>query len=315
MTGVLVEKAGPLTTVQDLGRYGYQKYGLSPSGAMDGRSLSIANILVGNEENEGALEVTFIGLTLKFLEENVIAVTGGDLRPTLNDVPIPMYRAFCVRRGDRLAFTGIGGGMRSYIAFAGGLAVTPVMGSVATSVRYGIGGFEGRSLVKGDRILFKSPKAVLPHMERRYVAAEKFPVREALCRVVLGPHDEEFTERGLRSFFWYSKKIMNESDRMGMRLDCDPIEHAGDGNIISDGITFGAIQIPPNGKPIIMLADRQTVGGYPKLGSVISVDLPIIAQCMPGMRIRFIQVSLSLAHLLYAREKEFLDGLRKKLNE
>lgn len=313
--GFIVEKAGPLTTIQDMGRYGYQRYGLSPAGAMDGRSLSIANILVGNDENEGCLEVTFIGLMIRFTADNVIAVTGADLGAVLNGMEAPRYRAFCVRAGDTLSFTAAKNGMRAYVGFSGGLAVQEVMGSVSTSTRYGIGGYEGRKLKEKDFVGFREPRAVLPDMDRRWTPQEIFPSKEAVCRVVTGPHEDAFTRKGRRDFFWYRKKITNESDRMGMRLDCEPIEHEGDGNIISDGITFGAIQIPPNGKPIIMLADRQTVGGYPKIGSVISVDLPVVAQCMPGMDIRFVEVSLSLAQLLYRRQQEQMEALRRKIND
>ncbi|MCC8105381.1 MAG: biotin-dependent carboxyltransferase family protein [Clostridiales bacterium] len=306
--GILVENGGILTSVQDEGRYGYQKYGMSPAGPMDPRSLYLANILVGNPMGEGALETAFMGLRLRFEEDTVIAVTGGDLTPRLNGTELPMYRAVPVKKDDVLSFEGMKNGCRAYVAFAGGLDIPLVMGSKSTAMRYKIGGYEGRKLEKGDRIGFVNPRPELPNMEKRRLPQEVFPNKETVLRVVLGPQEDCFTEKGRKQFFWYSKTITNEFDRMGCRLECDPIEHKGDGNIISDGIAFGAIQVPTNGKPIIMLADRQTVGGYTKIGSVASVDLSRLAQCKPGDKVRFVQIGLDLAQELYARQMKRIRG-------
>ncbi|OUO76474.1 KipI antagonist [Blautia sp. An249] len=312
--GISVENGGILTTVQDEGRFGYQAYGVSTSGAMDSHAFHIANLLVGNKMTEGALEMTFMGPTLTFTCDNIIAVTGGDLMPMLDGQPMPMYQAVLVRKGQKLQFGGARNGCRGYIAFAGGLEIPEVMGSKSTLLRNNLGGVKGRKLEKGDTIAFTAPKTELSNMENRKVPADIYPADEVVLRVVLGPQDDEFTERGIRSFFWNSGVITDEFDRMGCRIEREPIEHKGDGNINTDGISLGSIQVPANGKPIIMLADRQSTGGYAKIGTVISVDLPKIAQSRPGQKVRFIQVSLELAQSLYIRERNKMLELDEKLN-
>lgn len=312
--GITVENGGVLTTVQDEGRFGYQAYGVSTSGAMDSHAFHIANLLVGNDMTEGALEMTFIGPTLCFTCDNIIAVTGGDLTPLLDGRPFPMYRAVLVRTGQKLSFAGARNGCWGYIAFAGGLEIPPVMDSKSTLLRNSLGGVEGRRLETGDEIAFTDPKTELPNMAKRKVPADVYPENEIVLRVVLGPQDDEFTEKGIRSFFWNSGVITNEFDRMGCRIEREPIEHRGDGNINTDGISLGSIQVPSNGKPIIMLADRQSTGGYAKIGTVISVDLPKIAQSQPGFKVRFVKVSLELAQNLYIRELNRMKALDKALN-
>lgn len=312
--GIVVENGGILTTVQDEGRFGYQAYGVSTSGAMDSHSFHIANLLVGNPMAEGALEMTFIGPKLRFTRDNIIAVTGGDLTPMLDGETLPMYQAVLVKAGQKLSFAGARNGCRGYIAFSGGLDIPEVMGSKSTLLRNKLGGLEGRKLEKGDEIAFLAPKIELTRMQERKVPANVYPQKEVVLRVVLGPQEDEFTEKGIRSFFWNSGVITNEFDRMGCRIERDPIEHRGDGNINTDGISLGSIQVPPNGKPIVMLADRQSTGGYAKIGTVISVDLPKIAQSQPGQKIRFIEVSLELAQSLYIRELDQMKALDEKLN-
>ena len=314
--GILVKDPGPLTTVQYEGRFGYQQYGVTPSGPMDARAFHIAIILVGNPQGEGALEITFKGPDLEFDQDNVIAVTGGDMQPSVNGKPIPRYAAVAVHAGDVLRFGfAAGGGCRGYIAFAGGLDIPLVMESKSTLAAKKLGGFEGRALKKGDRIGFTAPKAELPAMERRHYPIPVYPTDEVSLRVVLGPQEDAFSEEEQRKFFWYSSKVTNEFDRQGCRLEREvPIRHIKDGNIISDGIAFGSIQVPTTGQPFIMMADRQTVGGYTKIGTVITADLPKIAQAKPGMRVRFIHVSMELAHMLYIRELEEMKALEQSLN-
>ena len=216
--GITVENGGILTTVQDEGRFGNQAFGVSTSGAMDPRAFHIANLLVGNKKTEGALEMTFIGPTLTFTSDNIIAVTGGDLTPLLDGQPFPMYKAVLVKKGQKLMFTGARNGSRGYIAFAGGLDIPLVMGSKSTLLRNHIGGVEGRKLEKGDTIEFTAPKTELPNMELRHVPAEVYPSDEVVLRVVLGPQENEFTEESVRKFFWYRGTITNEFDRMGCRI-------------------------------------------------------------------------------------------------
>lgn len=313
--GILIQEPGLFTTVQDEGRYGYQQFGVTPSGPMDARSLHIANILTGNPMGEGALEMTFQGPAIQFEEDNIIAVTGADMHPTVNGTVVPMYEAVQMHKGDVLKFQFATNGSRGYVAFAGGLDVPLVMGSKATLASKGLGGVEGRKLRKGDRISFVSPKTELPHMGDRHVSKPFYPSKEVVLRVVKGPQDDCFSPEEQRRFFWHSFRITNEFDRMGCRLEREePVRHMGDGNIISDGIACGSIQVPTNGQPIIMLSDRQTVGGYTKIGTVISVDLPKLAQAKPGMQVRFIEVSLDLAQELYIREAEEMERAEKLWN-
>ena len=314
--GILVKDSGPLTTIQDEGRFGYQQYGVTPSGPMDARAFHIANILVGNPQGEGAMELTFKGPELEFDQDNVIAITGADMQPSVNGTKIPMYTAVAVHAGDILRFGfAAAGGCRGYIAFAGGLDIPMVMGSKSTLASKKLGGYEGRALQKGDKIGFSSPKSMLDKMEKRKVPAPVYPTKEVTLRVVLGPQEDAFSEEEQRKFFWYSSTVTSEFDRQGCRLQREvPVKHLKDGNIISDGIAFGSIQVPTTGQPFIMMADRQTVGGYTKIGTVITVDLPKIAQAKPGTKIRFVQVSMDLAHLLYSRELEELKQLDEALN-
>ena len=314
--GILIQEPGLFTTVQDEGRYGYQQFGVTPSGPMDARSFHIANLLVGNNLGEGALEMTFQGPTMKFEEANVVAVTGADMKPTLNGKPVPMYEAFVVEKDDVLKFQFAMNGSRGYVAVAGGLDIPLLMESKSTLASKGLGGVDGRKLQKEDHIGFTAPKKELPHMESRKVAKPEFPNKEVVLRVIRGPQDDCFSEEEIRRFFWYGFKVTNEFDRMGCRLErSEPVKHLQDGNIISDGIACGSIQVPTNGQPIIMLADRQTVGGYTKIGTVISVDLSKLAQAKPGMDVRFVEVSLELAQDLYIRELEEMEQADKLLNQ
>lgn len=310
---IYFEEGGILTTVQDEGRYGFQQSGVSPAGPMDARAFHIANILVGNDMGESALEITYMGPKIQFQETNVIAITGGDLHPRIDGMEVPMYEAIRVEAGMKLSFMGPRNGCRGYIAFAGGLDVPVVMGSKTTLVRNHMGGVDGRKLEKGDKIGFCCAKTELPNWKLRKVPKPVYPTKEIVLRVVLGPQEDHFDRDGIRRFFWNSVVITNEFDRMGCRLEREPMPQLGDGNIISDGISCGAIQVPADGKPIIMLVDRQTTGGYPKIGNVISVDLPKLAQAQPGFKIYFVQISLELAQDLYIRERKELVDFENRL--
>lgn len=313
--GILFNKGGMLTTVQDAGRFGFQQYGVSPAGPMDTRAFRIANLLVGNDMAESALEITAVGPEICFEAANVIAVTGADLTPCINDEEMPVYQAVTVKAGDVLTFRGMRSGVRAYLAFAGGLDIPAVMGSKATLIRNELGGVEGRAIKEGDRIGFVSPQTELNNMAKRRMLPERYATGEIVLRVIPGPQKNCFTTAGYRNFFWHGATISQEFDRMGCRLECEPIEHQGDGNIITDGIAFGAIQIPPSGQPIIMLADRQSTGGYPKIGTVASVDLPLLAQALPGYKVRFVEISVETAQLLYLRELEQLKRVKSLFAE
>ena len=312
--GIKFASGGFLTTVQDMGRTGYQESGMSVSGVMDQRSAAIANILVGNDENEAVLEVTLMGPMMEFTEDNIIAVTGGNLVPKVNGKDLPMYQAVLVHKGDSMNFAGMTSGSRAYIAVAGGLDIPVQMGSKSTNLKLKVGGYQGRKIGGGDEIGFAAPKTTLPNMRKRKVTPEDFSQTEKTIRVVMGPQDDCFTEKGVETFLSSTYAFTNESDRMGCRLEGEVIEHKNGGDIITDGIAFGAIQVPSHGQPIIMMADHQTTGGYTKIANVISVDLPVLAQCMPGMKIHFEKVTVDEAQALYCKEKEEFDALAKRLN-
>ncbi|SES82789.1 biotin-dependent carboxylase uncharacterized domain-containing protein [Natronincola peptidivorans] len=307
MGQIKIIKPGLLTTVQDLGRYGYQQYGVTVSGVMDHVSARLANALVENDEGEGLLEITMQGPEIEFLEDMVIAITGGDLQPWLNGQPIAMARSMLVQKGDKLTFKGMKSGCRSYIAFSGGIDVPVLMGSKSTFTRGKIGGYEGRALKAGDILKVGEPKEPFSSLVDREIYENLYEYNAVVeLRVVLGPQEEAFTEAGRRTFFSNEYTVTNECDRMGYRLEGETIEHKDGGDIISDGISMGAIQIPSHGKPIIMMADRQTTGGYTKIGNVITVDLPKAAQVKPGDKIVFKEITLEEAHQL-------LKGLEDKI--
>ena len=308
---ITILNPGLLTTVQDFGRIGYQQFGVPVSGVVDPRAMSIANILVDNPEDEAVLECTMLGPQIRFNAPNVIAITGGDLGPTIDNQPIPNYAAIRVEAGQVLRFAGLRSGCRAYIAFAGGLDIAPVMGSRSTYMKAKIGGVEGRKLQKDDVIKFRKPNPDLRGLNIRHISPEFVPRLEYKIRVVLGPQDDMFTEHGIETFLSESYVVTPEFDRMGCRLDGEIIEHKGEsGDIISDGIAFGAIQVPTAGKPIIMLSDRQTTGGYTKIANVISADFRILAQLKAGDRVRFAQVSVAAAQDALLTQRAALKTLR-----
>ena len=293
--GITILNPGLLTTVQDGGRIGYQAFGVSVSGVMDPRAMNIANILVGNDDNEAVLECTMMGPQIRFDVSNVIAVTGGDLGASIDGQPIPTYRAVKVQAGQTLRFTGLRGGCRAFIAFAGGLDIPLVMGSRSTYMKAKIGGLEGRKLQKDDVIGLRDPKETIHNFDIRGFTPEFVPRKEYTLRVILGPQDDMFTDEGLKTFLSETYTVTPEFDRMGCRLDGPVIAHKNGGDIISDGIAFGAIQVPSAGKPIIMLADRQTTGGYTKIANVITADFRLLAQMKAGDKVRFEKTSIAAA--------------------
>ena len=310
---ITVLNPGLLTTVQDQGRIGYQQFGVSVSGVMDPRSASLANILVGNDEKEAVLECTMMGPHLQFNQANCIAITGGDLMPTLDGKPIPNYTAVKGEAGQVLKFTMPKTGCRAFIAFAGGLDIPEVMGSRSTYMKAKIGGVEGRKLAKDDVIGFRAPKAELKNMNFRAMASEFVPRKEYTVRVVLAPQEDYFTDAGIQTFLSEVYSVTAEFDRMGCRLEGAVIQHKEGGDIISDGIAFGAIQVPSSGQPIIMLGDRQTTGGYTKIANVISADFRILAQLKQGDKVRFEKVSVKAAQDALLTQRAALKTIRNAL--
>lgn len=300
---------GVLTTVQDLGRHGYQKYGLAVSGSSDHYAHRMANILVSNSPEVAVLEITLMGLKLKVLKTTVIAITGGDLQPKMNGLSIPLCTSIKVSEGDIIHFSGTKTGCRAYFAVAGGIDVPLVLGSRSTDTVGKIGGFNGRNMVKGDFI--KVHKVTLTKMDflKSRLHPDLIPEypNHLDIRVILGPQDQAFTAEGLKTFFSSTYTVSKELDRMGCRLEGPQIEHKDGADIISEGIFMGAIQVPKNGLPIVFLVGRPSVGGYTKIGGVISIDMPKLAQVKPGNTIRFHQIDVHEAQSLYREsEKEFM---------
>ena len=285
-----VIQPGPLTTIQDLGRYGYQQYGVPPSGAMDNYAFRIGNLLVGNKESAASLEITLFGCQLRVLRDTTVAVTGADLAPTLNGNPIPIWQSIPVRRSETISFPHLKSGCRAYLAVSGGIDVPKVMSSAATYTKAKIGGLEGRALRKGDTL--HTAEATYPTLGAR-VPPEYIPIYSdhIEIKVILGPQEDFFTEDGIRTFLQSDYTVSTQADRMGYRLEGPRIRHRETADIISDGIPLGAVQVPGDGLPIILLADRQTTGGYTKIATAISVDIPKLAQAKPGDKVRFRQVS------------------------
>ncbi len=296
MPVVEIISPGMLTTIQDLGRFGYQAQGINTSGAMDDFALRVANILVGNPQGEACLEITLVGPTLVFHDDVIIAITGGDLGPCIDGFSVPMWESLYVKKGSTLSFSGIRWGARAYISFQGGIFVDKVMGSKSTDVRAKIGGLEGRALKEGDRFFVGLPldRSVVG----RRIPSDLLPLysNHPTLRVVMGPEDDHFTPSSIELFLSQDWVVTENADRMGYRLEGEPLKHSDRGaEIISDGIALGSVQVPKDGKPIVLLKDRQAVGGYPKIATVISVDVPLIAQLKMNDRLNFKKVSLKEA--------------------
>lgn len=301
---------GLLTTVQDLGRSGFQQYGLSVSGAMDPLALQVANLLVGNPRHEAVLEITLKGPRLRLLHDALLAIGGADLSAKLNDRPIAPWQSFFAQKGEVLSFGPVQKGVRAYLAVYGGFDVPPVMNSKSTYLLGKTGGFKGRALKKGD-VLYGC-KLLKRKRARRRLAPEHIPhyADHPLIRVIWGPEKEAFTESSLHQFLTHSFRVSPDANRMGYRLSGPTlVHHEGQTGIISSAVTRGTIQVPPDGKPIILMADSQTTGGYPRLAVVITVDLPALAQLAPGHSLSFKAVDLDEAHRLYKAQERFLRQL------
>jgi biotin-dependent carboxylase-like uncharacterized protein len=307
VSGLLVADPGLLTTVQDLGRFGFQRVGIPPSGPMDRAAFVIANRLVGNPDGAAALECTLKGPRLEVQRAVVVAVAGASMGFAINGHEAPPWTAVPARPGDVLGFGMASAGCRAYLAVAGGLDVPPVLGSRATYLRGRLGGLGGRALQRGDALPVGAPPAGVPEgrsvpeaLRPRYPAARE-------CRVILGPQDDRFTPAGIRAFLDGPYEVTPQADRMGYRLTGPVIGHARGHDIVSDGIPLGGIQVPGEGQPIVLLVDRQTTGGYTKIATVIGVDIGAIGQTRPGHEIRFRRVTLAEAHAALAAEAAWLD--------
>ena len=314
MSSIKVLKAGFFTTVQDLGRQGYQKFGMPVAGVMDNFSYRVANNLVGNDEGEAVLEATFLGPELEFSGDMVVAITGANMNPKLNGKEIPMWESIKVMKGDKLALGGILMGIRSYIAFSGELDIELVNNSKSTYAKSGIGGFKGRKLMNNDELQIKVSNNIVAgkYLDSKYIPEFN---KGNNIRVVLGPQDDYFTEEGINTFLSDNGyKITKEADRMGYRLSGEIISHKEKADIISDGALFGSVQVPANGQPIILMADRQTTGGYTKIATVISSDLPKLSQMGSDNEVIFENVSVEEAHKAYKEYEENFSMIKEQIS-
>ncbi len=313
--GIRVIKPGMLTTVQDLGRTGYQSQGFSVAGVMDVRSFKIANMLLDNPENEPVLECTMIGPTLEFTSDTIIAITGAKFAPKVNGKAVPMYTALYMHKGDILEMGVAMSGTRGYIAFSSYLSVPVVMGSRSTNMKSSVGGFKGRKLQADDFILFRIKRRYLPYFLSRKLNPDDFSSENVTLRVVMGPQDDVFTKDGIKTFLESEYMVTSEFDRMGCRLDGPYIASKSGSDIISDGIALGSVQVPAHGKPIILLSDRQTTGGYAKIATVVSVDIPKLAQCRTDCKIHFEKISVQQAQTLFLKEEKELELMRNEIHK
>jgi antagonist of KipI len=310
MSTIQVIHSGFFTTVQDGGRFGYQKAGVSVGGVMDSFASRLANLLVGNDPNEATLEITMNGPTLRFETDALIAICGGSFRCTLNGESVSMWKPLVARSGDILSIGACQNGYRAYVAFAGGLNIPIVMNSRSTHVQAHIGGLHGRALKPGDVLPLRSNTLTIPegpiHWGIAFSARNYINGRIKIVRVVEGPEYHMFTEQSQERFFSSAYEVTTQSDRMGYRLQGQALERMTNQEMVSEAVTFGTIQVPKNGQPIVLMADCQTTGGYPRIAQVIRIDLPILAQARPGDLIQFQKISWQETQRLYVEREQQL---------
>lgn len=296
-------KPGWCTTVQDLGRHGCQQYGVSVSGAMDRLALVIANRLVNNHDSAAGLEITIVGPEFLFEHDAVVAITGADLSPAVNGHSVPLWSTVAVPAGGRLTFGRRQSGARSYLAVAGGFDVPLLWGSRSTHLSTRTGGHDGRPLVADDGLqVFAGARGCDRTLLGAALATSGRPIYtdSPTLRVLAGPQHVSAETLSILTATAY--RLTNQSDRMGYRLEGEPIPYVSAHPRISDGVTIGALQIPPDGQPILLMADRPTTGGYPKVATVICADLPQAAQLQPGDTVNFRTTTLPEAEAALANQ-------------
>jgi antagonist of KipI len=301
---------GLLTTVQDLGRHGFGTIGVSASGAADAVALRIGNKLVGNDESAAGLEMTLLGGSFRFPDGAVIALAGSHFGATLDDAPLPPWTSAQVKPGHTLTLGATKSGARSYLCVQGGIDVKRFLGSASTHLLSGLGGLQGRALRKGDALNIAAPQQAFRTFRKRTVssrALEKLKPRRIL-RVTDGPQSDWFAEPAQQSFYAASYRLAEESNRMGIRLEGPALTGTATGEMVSEGVSLGAVQITAAGLPIILFVEQQTTGGYPKIANVISADLPSLGQLRPRDEIRFERVEMATALALLNDQEKLLNS-------
>jgi antagonist of KipI len=310
-----VMDAGGLVTIQDIGRFGWRKFGVPASGAMDLFAFRAANTLVGNPPNTALLEIGLGDATFQARQDCIIAVTGLGYRLSIYAWDFPLWGSFFVRAGWTIHLNKTDGGMWAYLAVAGGIKTPLMLGSRSTYLRGGLGGLDGRWLQGGDTLQTGSLAHFPYDLAARTLPEDARPAYQSdpVIDVVLGPQQESFSDEEIDAFLSGEYYVSREFDRMGYRLDGPALTQRARSELISEGMLPGAIQVPPGGQPIVMMADCPTTGGYPKIGTVISADLPLLAQCVPQRsRIRFRETTVEKAQQKY---RELLGGLSSRIIE
>lgn len=311
-----VVRGGFLTTVQDAGRSGYREFGVSLGGALDPQALQVANLIVGNDQSAAGLEITLGGLQLRFADRRKVAWCGGEFQVQIGSTNLPAGHTAIVEPDEVLTFSHPTIGCRSWLAISGGIDVPRVLGSSSTDLRAAFGGLEGRAVRDGDTLPLTAMEKPIPPGSKKisswggaydWVGPAQ---REPVLRFVRGAGWDLFNSSAHQAFTSTALSVSSESDRMGVRLEGAQLTRNSDFDLISEGVTPGTIQVPPAGKPILLLGDCQTIGGYPKIAHVISVDLGIAAQLRTGDRVRFSEISLSDAHQLLIQRQRDMDRFR-----
>jgi biotin-dependent carboxylase-like uncharacterized protein len=313
LNAIEVQEPGLLTTVQDLGREGFGPMGVSPSGAADAVGLRLGNRIVGNDENAAALEMTLTGGAFRFTHDAAITLTGSDFGAMLDGAPIAMWQSIQARAGAILRLGATRSAARCYLCVQGGIAVEPLLGSASTHLLSGRGGLEGRPLRRGD--VLRIGPASAPFCKRRADAsALQALAPRKLLRVTPGPQADCFTEAAQRAFYTSAYRVAENSNRMGLRLEGAAVAPTPARELLTEGVSLGAIQVPPGGQPIILFVEQQTTGGYPKIANVIAADLHSVGQLRPRDEIRFERVEFPAAQSLL-REQERLLASNQLLSE
>ncbi|MDF3074482.1 MAG: allophanate hydrolase [Alphaproteobacteria bacterium] len=315
MSALLVRQPGLFTTVQDLGRFGAQALGMPVAGAIDPLALRLANALAGNKENEGALEIGFMGPTLEVQADSARIAFVGAVQATIQngddapEKPLATSRSHTLKRGQIVKIGFVSGAAYAYCAVAGGFELPRFMDSLSTYTRAGLGGYNGRKLEAGDVLPVR--QAASP--KRDLTCAQALPYGDGAIKIVKGPQADYFTDGAFETLLASEYVVTKETDRMGMRLDGPVLAHSKGADIVSDGIATGCIQVPGAGTPIVLLADHQTIGGYPKIATVASADLPRLGQMMPGQRLRFAAIDVAQAETLRRQQEETFKRLLSAL--
>lgn len=305
MSGILVQAPGLFTTVQDLGREGFGPMGVSASGAADALSLRVGNRLAGNPEGAAALEMTLVGGAFTFERAAVFAVAGADFGPSLDGISLAMWTSAQAQEGQTLVLGHSHSGARSYLCVQGGIAVEPFLGSASTHVLSGLGGFEGRALRKGDRLEIGTAHSLFRKGTLSPKALERLRPHNVL-RVTEGPQSDWFADSAWEMLCVSTFRVAEQSNRMGIRLEGSPVPIDVRREMITEGVSLGAVQVTPSGQPIILFVEQQTTGGYPKIANVIAADLHSLGQLRPRDEVRFERIEMAEARRLLMEQEELL---------